>query len=123
LGRKENTVRQQRREFCYEAPAKQGSQRQALVVERGFAPLLAWVLGWWEGNQLALALDATPWGQRFVVLAISVGYRGGAIPVAWAVLAAGQKPAWRPVWLRLWRRLRAAIPPAKRVIVLADRGL
>ena len=123
LGRKENTVRQQWREFCYEVPAKRGAQRQALVVERCFAPLLAWVLGWWEGSQLALALDATPLGQRFVVLAISVVYRGGAIPVAWAVLPAGQKPAWRPVWQRLRRRLRAAIPRSKRVIVLADRGL
>jgi hypothetical protein len=44
LGRKENSVRQQLREFCYEAPAKQGSRRQALVVERCFTPLLAWVL-------------------------------------------------------------------------------
>jgi hypothetical protein len=123
LGRKENTVRQQLREFCYEVPAKRGAQRQALVVERCFAPLLAWVLGWWEGSQLALALDATQLGQRFVVLAISVVYRGCAIPVAWAVLPAGQKQAWRPVWLRLLRRLRAAIPRSKRVIVLADRGL
>jgi hypothetical protein len=123
LGRKENSVRQQLREFCYEAQAKRGSRRQALVVERCFAPLLAWVLGGWEGNQLAVALDATPLGQRFVVLAISVVYRGCAIPVAWAVLPAGQKQAWRPVWLRLLRCLRAAIPPSQRVIVLADRGL
>ena len=122
LGRKENTVRQQLREFCYEARAKRGSRRQALVVENCFAPLLAWVLRGWEGSQLALALDATPVGPRFVVLAISVVYRGCAIPVAWAVLPAGHKQAWRPVWLRLLRRLRAAIPHATRVIVLADRG-
>src|SRR5512144_1947830 len=123
LGRQANTVRQQLREFCYEAPAKRGSQRQALVVERRFAPLLAWVLRGWEGSQLALALDATPLGQRFVVLAISVVYRGCAIPVAWAVLPAGQKQAWRPVWLRLLRHLRPALPRSKLVIVLADRGL
>jgi hypothetical protein len=116
-------VRQQLREFCYEAPAKRGSQRQALVVERCFAPLLAWVLRGWEGSQLALALDATPLGQRFVVLAISVVYRGCAIPVAWAVLPAGQKQAWRPVWLRLLGHLRPALPRSKLVIVLADRGL
>jgi hypothetical protein len=123
LGRKENTVRQQLREFCYEARAKRGSRRQALVVENCFAPLLAWVLRGWEGSQLALALDATQLGQRFVVLAISVVYRGCAIPVAWAVLPAGHKQAWRPVWLRLLRRLQPALPRAKLVIVLADRGL
>ena len=82
-----------------------------------------WVLRGWEGNQLALALDATQLGQRFVVLAISVVYRGCAIPVAWAILPAGHKQAWRPVWLRLLRRLRPALPRAKLVIVLADRGL
>ena len=57
--RKANTVRQQLREWCYEAPAKRGIQRQALAVEACFAPLLRWVLQWWQGPQLALALDAT----------------------------------------------------------------
>jgi len=102
---------------------KRGAQRQALVMESCVTPLLAWVLRGWEGNQLALALDATQLGQRLVVLAISVVYRGCAIPVAWAILPAGHKQAWRPVWLRLLRRLRPALPRAKLVIVLADRGL
>ena len=94
LDRKPNTVRQQLREFCYETGAKRGAKRQALEGESCFAPLLAWVLSWWEGHQLALALDATTLGQRFVVLAISVLYRGCAIPVAWTVLPAGEKHAW-----------------------------
>ena len=59
LERTPNTVRQQLREFCSEAKAKRGGPRQELAVETCFAPLLAWVLSWWEGNQLALALDAT----------------------------------------------------------------
>src|SRR6266481_9364062 len=53
LGRKANTVRQQLREFCYEAQAKRGPARQALVVETCFAPLLAWILSLWQGTQLA----------------------------------------------------------------------
>ena len=123
LGRKPNTVRQQLREFCYEAKAKRGGSRQALPVEACFAPLLAWVLSWWEGNQLALALDATTLGQRFVVLVISVLYRGCALPGAWPVLPATEKPAWRGEWLRLLRQVRAAVPRRFFVIVLADRGL
>ena len=59
LGRKENPVRQQLREFCYEATAKRGTDRCALRVETCFVPLLAWVVSWWQGTQLALALDAT----------------------------------------------------------------
>src|SRR5882762_3076142 len=88
LGRKEHTVRQQLREFCYEAAAKRGTDRCALRVETCFLPLLAWVVSLWQGTQLALALDATTLGTRFTVLVVSVVYRGSAIPVAWVVLSA-----------------------------------
>jgi hypothetical protein len=123
LERQPNTVRQQLREWCYEAQAKRGGPRQALPVESCFGPLLAWVLSWWEGHQLALAVDATTLGQRFVVLVISVLYRGCAIPVAWTGLPATEKHAWRGEWLRMRRQVRAAVPRRFFVIVLADRGL
>src|SRR5262250_40008 len=101
LGRKEPAVYQQLRELCYEATAKRGTARQELVVETCFVPLLGWVVAQWEGTQLALALDATTLGTRFTVLAISVVYRGCAIPVAWTVLTATAKHAWRWEWLRM----------------------
>jgi hypothetical protein len=123
LERKANTVRQQLREFCYEAKAKRGGPRQEVQVETCFAPLLAWVLNWWDGNQLALAVDATTLGQRFVVLVVSVVYRGCAIPVAWTVLPATEKHAWRGEWLRMLRQVRSVVPRRYFVIVLADRGL
>lgn len=123
LGRKPNTVRQQLREWCYEVRAKRSGPRQELKVESCFAPLLAWVLRWWEGHQLALAVDATTLGQRFVVLVISVLYRGCAIPVAWTVLPATEKHGWRGEWLRMLRQVRAVVPRRFFVIVLADRGL
>jgi len=123
LHRKADTVRQQLREFCYEATAKRGTARQALVVETCFVPLLVWVVDQWEGTQLALALDATTLGTRFTVLALSVVYRGCAIPVAWTVLPATAKHAWRREWLRMLRQVRRAVPRSWTVIVLADRGL
>jgi hypothetical protein len=123
LGRKEPAVRQQLREFCYEATAKRGTVRCALAVEPCFVPLLAWVVAQGEGTQLALALDATTWGTRFTVLALSVVYRGCAIPVAWTVLPATAKHAWRREWLRMLRQVRRAVPRSWTVIVLADRGL
>ena len=122
-GQASGTVRQRLREWCYPAERKRGTKRQELDVERCFGPLLAWVVATWTGRQLALALDATTLGDRFVVLAISVVYRGCAIPVAWAVVAAGQKRAWRPEWERLLGLLRGAVPADWTVIVLADRGL
>ncbi|MCA1598303.1 MAG: hypothetical protein LC769_04675 [Chloroflexi bacterium] len=121
--RQEGTVRQQLREFCYAAKDKRGKQRRELDVTTCFVPLLAWALSGYQGQQLALALDATSLGDRFVVLVISVVYRGCAIPVAWHILAANQREAWRPHWLRLLRLLRPAIPPTMTVLVLADRGL
>jgi hypothetical protein len=121
--RKENTIRQQLREFCYEAAAKAGTHRRAVGVEACFAPLLRWVLAGYAGRQLALALDATSLGDRFVVLVCSVVYRGCAIPVAWAVLPAGEKRAWREEWPRLLRLVRPAVPPDWTTIVLAGRGL
>jgi hypothetical protein len=72
LQRKEDAVRQQLREFCYEASAKRGTARHEVVVETCFVPLLAWIVGQWEGTQLALALDATTLGTRFTVLGLSV---------------------------------------------------
>ena len=123
LGRQEPAVRQQWREFCSEATAKRGTTRCALAVEPCFVPLLAWVVDQWEGTQLALALDATTLGTRFTVLVLSVVYRGCAIPVAWTVLAATAKHAWRREWLRMLRQVRRAVPRSWTVIVLADRGL
>src|SRR2546428_961177 len=123
MRRQEQTVRQQLREWYYDVPRKRGPKRQALHVETCFAPLLGWVVSWWQGTQLALALDATTLGTRFVVLAISVVYRGCAIPVAWVILPAGAKHAWRREWLGLLRLLRPAIPRGWSVYLLAAPGL
>ena len=123
MPRQEQTVRQQLREWYEDVPRKRGTKRQALGVETGFAPLRGWVVRGWQGPQWALALDATTLGQRFVVLAVRVGYRGCAIPVAGVVLPAGAQHAWRREGLRLLRRLRPAIPQGWTVIVVAARGL
>ena len=129
LDQRENTVRERLREWYRDAADKAGAQRgtkrQELDVTSCFAPLLRWVLAWWPADErrLALALDATSLGERFVVLALSVVYRGCALPVAWQVLPASQPGAWRPHWERLLRALDGAVPAEWQVLVLADRGL
>ena len=79
-------------------------------------------MSWGEGNQLALAIDATALGARFVVLTVSVVYRGCAIPVAWTVLAGNTQHAWRGEWLRRLRHVQPAVPATWTVSVVADRG-
>lgn len=109
MGHRFNSMRQQLREWYYPASQKRGKQRRELdeaTLEACFGPLLRWVLalsqecgpeagtevgmeaGTEAPRQLALALDATTLQDRFVVLCISVLYRGCAIPVAWTVLPA-----------------------------------
>src|SRR5918912_888238 len=125
LGKRPGALRQQLREWCYAAADKKGRQRRAVEVAPCFGALLRWVLAWWPAQErrLVLAMDATTLGQRFTVLALSVVYRGCAIPVAWTVLAATANQAWRREWLRMLRQVRRALPRAWTVLVLADRGL
>ena len=125
MGQKENTVRQRLREWYRDDEAKKGIQRTDLDVSRCFVPLVGWVLSWWASDErrLAVAMDASTLGQRFVVLAVSLVYRGCAIPVAWVLLPATAKGEWKPSWLTLLEQLESAVPPSWTVIVLADRGL
>ena len=125
VGASESTLRQRLREWCYDAQDKRGTHRQAVEVSACFAPLVCWVLAWWSGDErrLALVLDASTLSDRFTVLAISVVYRGCAIPVAWKLVRTHTKGAWQPHWKALLARLHASIPTDWTVLVLADRGL
>jgi hypothetical protein len=123
LGQKVATVEQRLYEWCCAALHKAGANRQTVDVTTCFVPLLRWIVVLWTSTPLALALDATSLGARFVVLTVNVVYRGCAIPVAWTVWPAHQPGAWRRDWLRLLRPGRPAIPADWTVLVLTDRGL
>ncbi|HYE19022.1 MAG TPA: transposase [Tepidisphaeraceae bacterium] len=123
LDQKVDAVRERLRDWYCGALDKSGRRRQELDVASCFGPLLAWVLQDWDAKELAIALDATTLGRRFAVLAISVVYRAGAIPVAWAVLPATAKGAWKGRWLDLLGQFKSLAPSGLQVIVLADRGL
>jgi hypothetical protein len=110
-------------EWCLDSSDKAGAKRTHLELSSCFVPLLRWVVSLWQGEQIALAIDASSLNERFVVLAVCVVYRGCGIPVAWSILPAQKKRAWRREWLRLLRHLRPALPPTWTVLVLADRGL
>src|SRR5215475_2393320 len=117
-------LRQRLREFCYEAEAKGGKKRREVDVQRCFPDLLRSILRDWEGKkELALSIDAMTLGERFTVLNISVVYRGCGISVAWKIIEAGEKGAWRPHWEGLLASLEGVVPPDWKVIVMADRGL
>jgi hypothetical protein len=123
LGKSENTMRQQVREFYYDAEDKKGKTRKEVEVENYFEPLMKWVMSLWQTNDVALAIDATSLGQNFVVLVVSTVCLGCAIPVAWKVIPGQEKGSWKGHWQKLLKSIAKAVPKEKQVIVLADRGL
>jgi len=121
------SVRSRLREWYLPADCKSVSsccdKRKDLPVHGCFAPLLGWLRRGWPEPRMALALDASTLADRFVLLAVSVLYRRSAVPVAWKILPATAKAAWKPHWLELLQALRGVLPAHWLVVALADRGL
>ncbi|BAZ42362.1 hypothetical protein NIES4101_83310 [Calothrix sp. NIES-4101] len=124
-GEKPNTVRQRLKEWYQEAEAKSGSKRCSLDVTTCFEALVSWVISLLPKDMahIALAMDATSIGDRFVVLSINILLAGCGIPVAWHIVKGNEPGSWRPHWQLLIEKLRDAIPKNFVVILTADRGL
>lgn len=118
-----DSVRQHLREWLRDGQDKVAPCQTEVDVTLCFGPLIRWVLAWWQGRDLALAIDPTLHGDRVVSLAVSILYRGSAIPIAWHILPANQEGAWMGHLLRLLRLIRRELPAKWHVLVLYDRGL
>jgi hypothetical protein len=134
LGKKENTVRQQLREWYRDAKDKTKSRktedetkigRAEIDVTTCFAPLVMWILSLWPENEkrLVLAADASTLSDRFTVLAVSIVYRGCGIPIAWKIVEATKAGSWKPHWQNLFSYIGNSVPKDWFVIVTTDRGL
>jgi hypothetical protein len=111
------------REFLCDGKEKAAPCRTAVAVETCFAPLTQWVVSLWQGETLALAIDATLDGEKLAALVLSVLYRGSAIPIAWQILPANVPGAWLPHILALVDAVQPAVPAGWQVVVMVDRGL
>jgi DDE family transposase len=123
LGGAWHATRQRLREWTYDGTDRAAPCGTTLEVESCFAPLLRWLLHWWQGDTLPLAIDATALGTRWVVLTVCVLYRGCAIPVAWHVKPGPGRGQWIPPLQALLAALAPAVPATMTVLVLTDRGL
>ena len=129
--RKWNNLRQYLREWLYDGRDRTSPCQTQLDVTLCFAPLLRWVLAWWQSGRLApvsgtgqaLAVDPTLKGDQTTAIVISVLYRSCAIPVAWRIHRATQKGSWMDPTVELLRELAPAVPKETTVIVLCDRGI
>jgi len=120
---KENTMRQRLREWCYDSKDKRGNKRVDVKVPSCFPFLMRWVMDWWQGTQVAIALDATALSDKFTVLSVSVVYRSCAIPVAWTITKGNAKGEWNKHWLGMLGLIAPVVPSDHTVLVLTDRGL
>ena len=118
-----NNLRQYLREWLYDGSDRARPCQTQLDVSLCFAPLLRWVLAWWNSNSLALAIDPTLKGDQTTAIVISVVYRSCAIPVAWHIRHATQPGSWTDPTVELLRILAPAVPRDMTVIVLCDRGI
>lgn len=118
-----HAIRQYLREWLYDGADRAAPCGTSVAVRPCFAPLLRWVLRWWSGTAVPLALDATNLGPRLVVLMVSIPYRGSALPIAWRVVPATEEGAWMEDFLALLTLIQPAVPAGWTVLVLADRGL
>lgn len=118
-----HAVRQAVREWLYDGADKAAPCATQVEVRACFPALLRWVVSWWEGRELAFALDATTLRDQVTVLSLSLLYRGCAIPIAWHVAAGNQPGAWMEPLCALLPALAAVVPAGWRVLVLTDRGL
>ena len=123
LGLGWHTTRQYLREWLRDGADRAAPCRVQLEVKACFAPLLRWVLAWWEGSELTLAIDPTSKGEDLVALVVSVVYRGLALPVAWRLKTGGQPGPWMPDLCDLLDSLGPVVPSDMTVRVLCDRGL
>jgi len=122
LGQPFNTVRQRLRQLY--RPHRDAEGRDcSFAFSACFAPLLRWATAGFADRRLALAIDPTNLGDRFIILTVSVVFRGCAVPVAWHVQRADTKGRWNEQWKRLLGRLRDALGGGWQVLVLSDRGL
>ena len=67
-----HTVRQALREWLYDGADKAAPCAPQVAGAPCFVALLRWVLTWWQGQTLALAVDATAHQDRLVAFAVSV---------------------------------------------------
>lgn len=125
LREKEGNLRQRLREWYWNKEAKKGVHRKDLQPSLSFVPLMRWILSLWqsEEHRIVLAMDATSLKNIYVVLAISIVYRGCAMPVAWKILPQTAPGSWKPHWIQLFEYIKEAIPSGWEVLVMADRGL
>lgn len=91
-------------------------------VQACFQPLIQSTLQAWEGAQLVLALDTSQLWGRFVIVRVSLIYRGRALPLVWQVLENASASVAFETYAPLLKTVATWLPAGVPVLFLADRA-
>ena len=87
-----------------------------------YRPLIGAALRDWQGQTLFLALDSSVLWDRFVIVRVSLVYRGRAVPLDWIILEHGSAMVGFESYQTILAEAAKQLPKPARVILLADRG-
>jgi len=101
----------------------------ALTVAGCYTPLLAAAIDWRQAQdgagRIVLILDESSKTDQIHLLRMSVPYRGGSLPLAWAIWEQNVALAEGDYWTHIdavLAQVAAPPPPEAEVVVLADRA-
>ena len=100
-----------------------------LTAERCYAPLLATTIDWRQARdrqgRIVLIVDESSKRDRIHLFRVSLPYRGGSLPLAWAVWRQNEALAAGAYWTHVddvLARVAALLPATAEVVVVADRA-
>lgn len=98
---------------------------QQIAWQAGAQAVAAWVMGRLAATGLVVLLvDETSLQDKLKVMAVSLAYRGRAIPLAWWCYRQNEWPMGQvALIMTLLQWVAPALPPGCRVLVQADRGI
>lgn len=76
----------------------------------------------WTEQRAILALDSTMLWERYVIIRVSLVYRGRALPLAWKILEHGSASVRFDEYKSVLEEASRLLPLSCEVVLLADRG-
>ncbi len=97
-------------------------QNEKIKPKQVYRNLLNAALIEWDQKQVEIALDCSSLWERFVIVRISLIYRGRALPLVWKVLERKSVSVSFGDYADLLWFVAQMIPATSKVLLLADRG-
>lgn len=76
----------------------------------------------WAGQSAVLALDSSMLWEKYVIVRVSLIYRGRALPLAWKILEQGSASVSFANYESVLKEVNRLLPQSCETVLLADRG-